>query len=414
MQDKDREFDLLVRSMMENAEEEVPSRVWSAVSSRLDAVSARKRPALIWMRRAIVGLAAAAAIAIVVIFGVTNSPKPVELTAQVQECTSADSEENIFSTKPTVVENKSTMSEAPAVIVEEPQFGTSGFLAGTEIAAKEEPEEVVAILPQQVERDEESSKVSTEREEAVAAKKEKKAEEEVSWTDPFETLEQEKTRKRDNRIAMTVGGNVSTNGNAAALSGRRVMMSSGNYASANYEQVTRVSNSATYSVPISFGVGARMYVTQRFSVGLGLNYYILGSTFTGSYQKRVDGVELYNLTSDIHSTVHYLGIPLSFNYDFVQNSKASVYFYAGGTLEKGLTNRYRIENSPEDIIYRESVDGVQYSLFGGVGVEFRLNDLMGIYVDPSLHWYPHCGQPFSIRTQQPLMFDLSLGLRFDF
>lgn len=423
MQDKDAQFDLLVRSMTENAEEEVPSRVWSVVSSRLDATSARRRKVAMWWRGAAVGLTAAAAVAVVAVIGFEEKPKvagdvAVEATAQIGQApeTATNPDESIFSTKPTLVENKSTSSEAPAVIAAEPQSGTNTLLAEADASVRqsigEEGEEIQAsqeVLP--VEKEE--TNVMQEKDGKAG---QGNASVEEPWTDPFGLPEQGKKKgeKRASRFAMTMGGNVSTNGNAAALSGSRMMMSSGNYSSSNYEQVKRVSNEATYSVPVSFGVGVKMYLTDRFSVGLGLNYYLLRSTFTGSYQKVVDGEEIYNFTSDVHSSVHYLGVPLTLGYDFVQSNRASVYVHAGGTLEKGLTNRYRIEHSSDDIIYRESVDGVQYSLFAGVGVEFKLNDFMGIYVDPSLHWYPHCGQPFSIRTQQPLMFDLNLGLRVDF
>ena len=35
------------------------------------------------------------------------------------------------------------------------------------------------------------------------------------------------------------------------------------------------------------------------------------------------------------------------------------------------------------------------------------------YVDPSLRWYIPGNQPKSIRTQQPLMMNFEVGLRFD-
>jgi len=45
MQKKDYEdFDLQIRSSLEGAEEQVPSRIWSGISSRLDAIDAAKAP----------------------------------------------------------------------------------------------------------------------------------------------------------------------------------------------------------------------------------------------------------------------------------------------------------------------------------------------------------------------------------
>lgn len=392
--------------MLKNAEEEVPPHVWSAVSSHLEG-DAGKRSVAVWCRRVAIGVAAAAAVILVAVIGAPSSSNPTEdmqgeAVAQVQQ-EAPTYPKNVFSTKPTAsVENNGTDSEAPAVEAAEPHIGmtecdSAPLLA--ELAATPEEESVVTAVD---EREEPSGEV--------------KETEISSWDDPFDVQEEEvgKKKKGDRRLALIVGGNVSTNGNASSLSGNRMMMTSSNSTKSDYETVTRVSNNATYSVPVSFGIGVRKYVTDRLSIGIGLNYYLLGSTFTGTYVKVSGGVTAYNFTSDIHSTLQYLGIPLSFNFDFVQAARTNVYFYAGGTLEKGVRNRYRIEYSGGDIIYKENVDGVQYSVFGGLGVEFKLNDFLGVYVDPSLHWYPDCDQPFSIRTQQQLMVDLSMGFRFDF
>ena len=55
--DKDKEFDLLVRSMMENAEEEVPSGIWENIAGKLDGNST---PVVLWWRRPLWAVAAAA------------------------------------------------------------------------------------------------------------------------------------------------------------------------------------------------------------------------------------------------------------------------------------------------------------------------------------------------------------------
>ena len=49
----------------------------------------------------------------------------------------------------------------------------------------------------------------------------------------------------------------------------------------------------------------------------------------------------------------------------------------------------------------------------GVGVEFKITPWLGLYLDPSFRYYfrPDL-QPRSLRTIQPLRFDLEAGLRF--
>ena len=57
-------------------------------------------------------------------------------------------------------------------------------------------------------------------------------------------------------------------------------------------------------------------------------------------------------------------------------------------------------------------EGVQWSANIGLGVEYRFLDFMGIYVDPRLTYFFDCGQPYSVRTEQPLQFNLEMGFRF--
>ena len=66
----------------------------------------------------------------------------------------------------------------------------------------------------------------------------------------------------------------------------------------------------------------------------------------------------------------------------------------------------------KDFTYSAKPKGVQWSVNVGLGVEFMLGKTVGIYLDPSLRYYFNCGQPSSIRTEQPLMLAFEAGLRF--
>ena len=56
--------------------------------------------------------------------------------------------------------------------------------------------------------------------------------------------------------------------------------------------------------------------------------------------------------------------------------------------------------------------GLQWSANVGIGLEYRFLDFMGVYVDPRLTYFFDCGQPYSVRSEQPLQFNLQMGFRF--
>ena len=52
---------------------------------------------------------------------------------------------------------------------------------------------------------------------------------------------------------------------------------------------------------------------------------------------------------------------------------------------------------------------------GGLGVEFRISPRVGIYLDPNFRYYFNTqNQPRSLRTIQPLRFEMEAGVRFSF
>ena len=74
------ENDLLMRAILEGGQEEVPSRVWDAVSERLDKAETKtvRKPNTLWWRRAGVAAAAIAAAVAAVVF-VDRGEDPVDV-----------------------------------------------------------------------------------------------------------------------------------------------------------------------------------------------------------------------------------------------------------------------------------------------------------------------------------------------
>ncbi|MFA6335787.1 MAG: outer membrane beta-barrel protein, partial [Bacteroidales bacterium] len=158
-----------------------------------------------------------------------------------------------------------------------------------------------------------------------------------------------------------------------------------------------------YAMPLSFGIQVQFPVNDRLSVGAGLSYSLLVS----QYQKYS-----YNSRLDIQQNLHYLGIPVNAYYSLLQSNKLKFYLTAGLALEKGILANYRIVDNGIKKTENHSISGVQFSFSGGLGAEYKLNNDIGLYFDPSLAYYFKSNQPDNIRTVQRLQYKFELGMRF--
>lgn len=159
----------------------------------------------------------------------------------------------------------------------------------------------------------------------------------------------------------------------------------------------------TFYLPISVGLQVKFPITDRLSVGTGLTYSYLVS----KYEATVRG-ELFTNT---YNQLHYLGVPVNVSFDFLHSKHFAAYASIGGMAEKCLSSRY-VYGSHVD---HEDVDGLQYSVMAGIGVEYWFVPRLGIYLDPSLVYYIENSthpQPLSIRTAEPTQIRFEAGLRF--
>ena len=159
--------------------------------------------------------------------------------------------------------------------------------------------------------------------------------------------------------------------------------------------------------PLSFGVTARKSLGKHSGVESGLVYTYLASRFEWSDWSG------YN----VHQSLHYVGIPVNMVI-YLWNSKSNwqIYFSGGFMVEKGIRAIYRQERqqvSEQRITtVRSSIDGLQWSLNGALGVNRRLEKGWSIYFEPRAGYSFDCNQPVSIRTEWPVYFGIHLGLNY--
>ena len=156
-------------------------------------------------------------------------------------------------------------------------------------------------------------------------------------------------------------------------------------------------------------MGLNWQFARNWAVGSGLRYTNLSRTFVGDYK----GNGFVLPQTDIDNHQHWLGIPVNVYYAFVNTGRWHVHVFTGGTMEFLVDNDYLVHGTQKDIHYHQRGTRPQFSAGLGVGVEFKITPWLGLYLDPSFRYYfrPDL-QPRSLRTIQPLRFDLEAGLRF--
>jgi hypothetical protein len=386
------------KGILEGAQEEVPASVWEGVSAGLDK-AARGKVVALWFRRAGIATVAAAAIAgMLLVLPNDNSTDIVpgaedsNMIAVVENdpVIPADTAETavpemIYVAKAEPVKFKAEAAEQAV------QTETPAADAGIPADTAEEPDGTEDYHDSSQERKSDNTGAETAAE----------------WKDEWAEVE-EPVRKKKN-ASFILSGLTGTNA-AQNETVKDIFKRPDPNPGPATTGVTQTSTNSAYGIPVSFGAGVRIGLSSKWSIGAGVNYSMLSRNFYGTYTKVGAGGTIENSTSsDIRNTQHYIGIPVNAYYDIVDSRNVNFYAYAGGTVEKCISDKYSVLNT--SIIHKEKVDGFQWSANVGIGVGFKLSKHLGLYIDPSLRYYFDNGQPHSIRSAQPLMLGFEVGLK---
>lgn len=387
------------KGILEGAQEEVPASVWEGVSAGLDK-AARGKVVALWFRRAGIATVAAAAIAgLLLVLPEDNGADIVpgaedsDMIAVVENdpVIPADTAETavpemIYVAKAEPVKFKAEAAEQAV------QTETPAADAGIPADTAEEPDGMEDCHASGQERKSDNNTG---------------AETSAEWKDEWAEVE-EPVRKKKN-ASFILSGLTGTNA-AQNETVKDIFKRPDPNPGPATTGVTQTSTNSAYGIPVSFGAGVRIGLSSKWSIGAGVNYSMLSRKFYGTYTKVGTGGTIENSTSsDIRNTQHYIGIPVNAYYDIVDSRNVNFYAYAGGTVEKCISDKYSVLNT--SIIHKEKVDGFQWSANVGIGVGFKLSKHLGLYIDPSLRYYFDNGQPHSIRSAQPLMLGFEVGLK---
>ena len=164
---------------------------------------------------------------------------------------------------------------------------------------------------------------------------------------------------------------------------------------ANYEERQK------HYQPMSFGLSVSIPISSSFSLTTGLVYTRLRSDF-------VAVMGGYPMTTE--QTLYYLGVPLNAQYQFWGYKGLKVYGVAGVAADYNIKSQQEMEGLTQEIIR----DRWQFSLKGGLGVEYDVIPQLGIYVEPGLKYYFDNGSRVqNFFKDKPTNFNLQLGLRWN-
>ena len=392
--DTNKDLDLLFKEGLADATVKAPRGAWKAVSARLDAAAsataaAPSRSWLLWGAPAFAF--AAAALAVVLFVGKT--------------------ENNIIQSGEDLITVVEQQPSGPVAMVEETtdqvsKIGTRAGFVPKEIPAPDQ----IPVLPEQIadqvgDDDPGDNKagglggtphspLGVQGDDSESAQQ---AQAQAQTSETFWAHMDAEAERPTRKVALKAGGIIG--GNDAHYNKTRPAFTSGLPSSGIQETSVSI-----YGIPVSLGLSARYHFAEKLAVSAGVNWSLLSRTFQGKYKTEV-GVFTHNL--------QYIGLPVSLSYDVVDSKTLTFYCYAGGVAEKAVSSKYYIYDVSASPLLSEKVPSLQYGLFGGIGVEFRVSDLLGLYVDPCVRYYFPGEQPKSIRTDKPVMFSFEAGLRFN-
>ena len=401
---EDNRFDLEIRSMLENAREDVPEGLWQGIESRLPA-PAKARPAAIWWKIASATGAVAAAVALTVFF----STRPV-VQNPVDIIPSQDSGLSQLMETPLVPETGNIKPLSIGQVLRESVSETDGEDV-TETAGESIVEENAAAGTA---GKEETAPAAGTEETAVAdetaVREENTAE---NWIRKYESAdfdesggELQRSRKEKRGVVLSAYADALSNSNTAKASDINMLKRPAVPQATTIEET----GESRYAIPVAAGIGLRFDVSKRFSIGTGVSWSYLTRSFSGQFNELDAEGAIISQTgyTNIRNSQHYIGIPLNLYVDIIRKDFIDFYAYASGSANYCLSNRYQMDKSKS---YSPEGSNWQFSAGIGMGVEFIAAKKVGFYIDPSLNYWFTAGEVSNIRTRQPLMLGLELGIR---
>ena len=159
------------------------------------------------------------------------------------------------------------------------------------------------------------------------------------------------------------------------------------------------SDSYQHEIPVSVGLSARFFLTDRLSINTGLNYTRYKSLRTRWHAATYDQQKDWQY-------VHYLGVPVRLDYNAVNRKHFNLYFGAGLQMDKCVYATVGDERLHEKQIL--------FGLNGAMGLQVNIVPMVGLYFEPEVSYALNEGTIETFRSDEPFVITVRAGLRFNF
>lgn len=161
--------------------------------------------------------------------------------------------------------------------------------------------------------------------------------------------------------------------------------------------------------PLKVGMAVRFDLGGRWGLDTGMNYSYHFSTMSSD-----DEFNGYHTEQKLH----FVGLPLAVSYNVWGRKNLEVYLSAGGAVEfcvsgKSSTTRSMSDDNTQSYDQDLRDRRPQWSVNASAGLQYKINDILGVYLEPGVGYYFDNGSNVStIYKEKPLNFNFTVGLRF--
>lgn len=232
------------------------------------------------------------------------------------------------------------------------------------------------------------------------------------------------SKKENKGISLSLGGNTSFSNTKKETSIANSLRSMNIYHNEEMQTLADVAPilekelpaDIDHNQPVSFGITVSKNLNEKFAIETGLVYTYLSSKIKSTKDSGIKRNDTQHF--------HYLGVPVSLNYNFAKWGKAEFYASAGGMIQKDFHGRYKEyqasfnkEGQANQVLNKKKIhqDNLQVSVLGKIGATYPIYDKMHVYATVGGGYYFDANNEYkTIYSDKKVQLDLNIGIKFKF